>query len=290
VVGGAGGEPPRGPVADVSSRASALYVGTVRHRRLRPRPHAFRHRTYHVLIDVDELVGLDRDVWGFGYGRRSLTTFHDRDHFGPLDVPVRDKLERWVRAHGRELGDGPLRVLTNLRVLGHVFNPVSWWFSYRRDGSLAMVVAEVNNTFGDAHAYLLDPVEVGADGILRARAAKVFHVSPFLPIDDLDYRFTLQPPGERVTLHMDVHDRDGKVLDATQAGRRCDLDSATLVRTLLRHPLMPLRTVVLIHLHAAVLWSKRVGFHRRPVPPPDGFERHPVVSGSPVRDEQERTR
>lgn len=252
--------------------ASALYVGTVRHRRRRPRSHALRVRGYHVLLDVDELDRLEADVRGFGYRGRALTRFRDTDHFGPVDRPVRDKLDAWLAAQGRSLPAGPLRVLTNLRVLGHVFNPVSWWFAHEPDGRLSMVVAEVNSTFGDSHAYVLDDLEEGPDGLLRAEASKVLHVSPFLPVSSLHYRFTILPPGERVLVHMDVDDAEGKVLDATQDGRRRPLDSATLRRVLLRHPLMPLLTVAAIHWHALLLWGKGVPFHRRPVPPPDGYE------------------
>lgn len=253
--------------------ASALYVGWVQHRRLRPRRHDLRVRGYHVLVDVDELDRLERDVRGFGHRRRALTRFRDRDHFGPSDAPVRGKVERWLAAQGRTLPSGPLRVLTNLRVLGHVFNPVSWWFAHEPDGTLAMVIAEVNNTFGESHVYVLDDLERLASGAVRAEAVKAFHVSPFLPIAPLTYRFTVLPPAERVLVHMEVADGQGRVLDATQAGHRVPLTSASLLRTLLRHPVMPLVTVLLIHLHALRLWAKRVPFHRKPVPPADGFER-----------------
>jgi DUF1365 family protein len=264
--------------------ASAIYVGTVRHRRRRPRAHALRVRGYHVLIDVDELDRLEAEVPGFGHRRRAITSFRDVDHLGPVDRPVREKLANWLERQGLRLPDGPLRVLTNLRVLGHVFNPVSWWFAHEPDGRLAMVVAEVNSTFGDAHAYVLDDLVPGPDGLIRAEATKVLHVSPFLPVEPLRYRFTILPPGERVLVHMDVDDAEGKVLDATQDGRRRPLDGPNLRRVLLRHPLMPLVTVGLIHWHALRLWAKRVPFHRRPVPPADGYER-PARGARPGRGE-----
>lgn len=252
---------------------SGIYRGTVRHRRLRPRPHRFRLSTYHVLLDVAELDELDRLIAGFGYNRRAATTFHDRDHFGPSDEPIRDKIAAWLERRGLALPGGPLRVLTSLRVAGHVFNPVSWWFAYDPNGRLAMVLAEVNNTFGDHHVYVLDDLgtSVGGDGIVRARASKVLHVSPFLPIDDLSYRFTIRPPGERVLVHMEVDDADGKIFDATQAGTFSPLSTTTLWRAMLRHPVAPLVTVIAIHWHAARLAFKRTPFHRRPTPADDGF-------------------
>lgn len=260
----------RGPASDRRGRASALMVGSVQHRRHRPRAHAFRFRTYHALLDVDELDQLDLEVVGFGYRRAALTSFHDVDHFGPRDVPVREKLQRWLADRGTELPAGQLLVLTNLRVLGHVFNPVSWWFCHGPEGDLQLIVAEVNNTFGDAHNYVLDDLEQ-RHGVVRARAPKVFHVSPFLPIEGLEYGFTFVLRADRITVKMDVDDREGRLLDATQDGRRRELSA--LPRTLVTHPLMTLRTVAAIHVHALRLWLKRVPFFRRPAPPTDGERR-----------------
>lgn len=269
---------------DSPSDTSAIYRGTVRHRRRRPRPHTFRMSTYHVLVDVDELGELDRCVRGFGYNRRALTTFYDRDHFGLLDLPVRDKISGWLERQGRSLPAGRLTVLTNLRVAGYVFNPVSWWFCYDLNDNLVMVLAEVNNTFGDHHVYILD--DLATDGaVVRAAATKVFHVSPFLPITPLEYRFTVQPPGDHVMVHMDVDDRDGKLFDATQRGVRQPFTTAVLWRMMARHPLAPLMTIGAIHWHAIRLALKRVPFHRRPVPVDDGFDRPPGRRrpGSPQR-------
>jgi uncharacterized protein len=287
VVGGAGREPPRRPVAFVSvpavatPRASALYVGEVRHRRHRPRVNAFRYRTYHALLDLDELPLLDREVRGFGYNRRAPTGFHDRDHLGPAPLPVREKLTRWLLAQGVEPPDGPVRVLTNLRVFGHVFDPVSWWFCHHPDGELALVVAEVNNTFGESYCYLLDRLEHRANGTVRAHSAKRFHVSPFLPVEGLAYRFAFASRPDALTAHMDVFDADGKLFDATQSGGRVPLTSRSLATTLLTHPLMTLRTVALIHLQALRLVVKRVPFLRKPEPPDNGYLR-------PVRDASAR--
>ncbi len=271
--------------AAAGPRASGLYLGVVAHRRHRPTTHAFRYRLYHTLVDVDELETLDREVAGFGYGRAALTSFHDRDHFGPADLPVRVKLARWLAGEGATLPDGPVRVLTNLRVLGYVFNPVSWWFCFHPDHTLAFVVAEVHNTFGDAHVYLLDELEAAGDGVVRARADKTFHVSPFLPVDGLSYRFRLRVPtgvaGERVAVAMMVEDEHGPVLEAAQAGERVELTSAALARALVAYPLVTLRTITAIHAQALRLLRRRVPFHRRPSPPPTGFERIERPPSSP---------
>ena len=257
------------PGLDAAPAASTLSVGTVRHRRHRPTPHAFRYRTYHALLDVDELPWLDATVRGFGYNRPAPFGFRDSDHLGDGDQPVREKLAAWLQAQGVALPDGPVRVLTNLRVLGHVFDPISWWFCHHLDGSLALVVAEVNNTFGDRTCYLLELESDDRPGVRRASATKRMHVSPFAPVDGLTYRFTFAARGDRLTTHIDVDDVHGRILDATQAGRQVPLTSRRLARVAVTHPLMPLRAVVAIHWQAVKLWCKRVPFHRRPSPPVD---------------------
>lgn len=262
-------------------RRSALYVGAVSHRRHRPRANAFRYGAYWALIDVDELADLDREVRGFGYRRRAVTSFHDTDHLGPTDVPVRVKLARWLAHQGVALPPGRVEVLTSLRVLGHVFNPVSWWFCHDEDGALVLVVAEVANTFGESHSYLLDRLEHRPDGTVHAAATKVFHVSPFLAVDGHTYRFRFLPPGERVRIGMAVRETappgtggtDELVLTATQDGRRVPLTAPDLARTLLRYPLVTLRTVLLIHLQALRLWRLRTPFFRKPTAPDDGYGR-----------------
>lgn len=267
------------PGGDPAARRSSLLVGTVAHRRRRPRANAFRYRVYHALLDVDELPALDATVRGFAHNRPAPLAFHDVDHLGPVDLPVRAKLAAWLQGQGHALPGGPLLVACNLRTFGHVFDPVSWWFCHELDGRLRYVVAEVHNTFGDQHLYLLDDLEQRPDGLVRARRAKTFHVSPFLPVDGLAYRFTFRPPSgthrprapERFLAHLAVADDQGTVLDATQDERRIALTSRNLRRAAARHPLVTLRTVALIHGQALRLWAKRVSFHRRPVPPDDGY-------------------
>ena len=250
------------------TRASGLYVGWTRHRRRVTVDRSFRYRTFHALLDVDELPGLEREVRGFAYRRPAPVRFRDRDHLGAGDTPVKAKLARWLAGQGHELPDGPVRVLANLRVLGHVFDPVSWWFCHRADGSLALVVAEVRNTFGESYWYLLDRFDDRGDGVVRAHAAKRFHVSPFLPIAGLEYRFTFVLRPDRIVAHIDVLDEDGEVVfDATQVGARRPFTTASLLRTLAGNPLLPLRTVALIHLQALRLAVRRVRFHRKPDPP-----------------------
>lgn len=251
---------------------SALYTGTIRHRRLAPVENAFRYRVYQLLLDLDELPRLDREVAGFGYRRPALTSFHDRDHLGAADRPVRDKLARWLADRGRELGDSRVLLLTNARVLGYVFNPVSYFFCMRPDDTLRFVVAEVNNTFGETYCYLLDDADPMGGEAVRSRREKAFHVSPFMRIEGVSYDWILTPPRERLTVHIDEFDEGTKYFDATLVLRRRALTGASLARALLAHPHMTARTVGLIHWQALRLWVKRAPFFRKPAAPDNGLE------------------
>ncbi len=256
---------------------SALYVGKVSHRRFSPKKHALSYRVWHLLLDVDDLWRLDEKVDGFRHNRRAAVEFRDSDHFGPEERSVRGKLADLLAAQGRELPGGRVLVLTYPRVHGHVFNPVSFWFCHDEAGRLALVVAEVNNTFGDSYSYVLDELERLEGDKVRARARKVLHVSPFLPIDDHEYTFTIRPPsakpGSGLAVQLDVHGPDGeRVLDATLVEQREELTAKTLRRARWTHPLVTLRTVAAIHWHAARIWVRRKAtFHRRPEPSPNGY-------------------
>jgi DUF1365 family protein len=242
--------------------ASCLYVGRLRHRRRGDIEHAFSYPVWHALVDLDELAALDREVSGFGHNRFALASFHDRDHLGPEPGPLRAKLDRWLKAQGRPATTGPVRLLTGLRLAGSVFNPVSFFFCHRPDGSLSEVVAEVNNTFGESHCYRLEGTAT-TDGVVRDEFAKTFHVSPFQPVTGR-YRFRITTPGERLVLHIDVL-RDGRrAFDSTLTAERRPLDGRTLRRTVLRHPHLALWTLGRIHWQALRLWLKGAPFHTKP--------------------------
>ena len=251
---------------------SALYAGTIRHRRRSPVENVFQYRVYQVLLDLDELPRLDREVFGFGHNRRALTSFHDRDHLGDAARPVREKLADWLSGLGTDLGDSRVMLLTNLRVLGYVFNPVSYFYCLAPDGSLRYVVAEVGNTFGETYCYLLDDAEPMGGEAVRSRREKAFHVSPFMPIDGISYDWILTPPRDRLTVHIDEFDDGEKYFDATLLLERRPLTSASLAGALLRYPHMTARTIGLIHWQALRLWLKRAPFFRKPAPPENGLE------------------
>jgi DUF1365 family protein len=245
---------------------SALYVGTVRHRRLGRPGHEFTYRVWHALIDLDELPQLAAGVRGFSHNGFNLSSFVDRDHMGPAQEPVRKKLEIWLRDRGVVAGLTRISLLTHLRVFGHGFNPVSFYFCRDEDDALRHVVAEVNNTFGETYCYLL----TADGGGVRQEEDKVFHVSPFQPVDGR-YRFRVSEPGPKLSAHIEVIRNRERVFDTTLIEECRPFTAASLFKTVARHPHTGLRTLGLIHYQAIRLWLKRAPFYSKPEPPPGAW-------------------
>ncbi len=243
---------------------SAIYAGTVTHRRLRPVRHRLSYRVFALLVDLDEPPRLDRTLRLFSHNRFNLYSFHDRDH-GDGSVALRAHVDRQLATAGIDIGSGPVRLLCYPRVLGYVFNPLSTYFCHRPDGALAAILYEVNNTFGDRHCYVI-PVARGGESPIVQDCAKALHVSPFLGMD-MAYQFRIVPPGDDTAIGVTVRDGEGPILAASFAGRRLPLTDATLARLAVRYPLMTLKVIAGIHWEALRLWRKGVRFHRRPRPP-----------------------
>lgn len=242
-------------------------IGTVAHRRLRPCTHAFRYPTYFLLLPLRSLRQhpeplLRRNRWG-------LISFHDADH-GEGGADALSWIETLLTREGITDADGEIWLQTFPRVLGYVFKPVSFWFAHRRDGSLAAVVAEVNNTFGERHVYLLPGAPLDGDTTLSA--AKVFHVSPFCRTEgEYRFRFSLQtdPLGQPAHSHarVDLHDALGPLLQTHIEGHMVPVTPSSLRRAFCGTPLMTIGVVLRIHWQALRLWLKRVPFYRKPPAP-----------------------
>jgi DUF1365 family protein len=247
------------PAAAGPPLASAVYTGWVRHRRLRPHPHAFRYRICYLFLDLAELDRAFARRWLWSVDRRNLAQFRRSDYLGDPALPLDEAVRRRAAAVLGRRPEGPIRLLTQVRTFGHCFNPVSFYYCYVADGTrLDCVVAEITNTpWKERHSYVLDVEEAQPRGTaLKWDFAKAFHVSPFLPMQR-DYAWQLQPPDDALRIHMDVCAADGKDFDATLVLERRALDGASLARYLWRYPLMSLQIVLAIHWQAFLIWLAR---------------------------------
>jgi DUF1365 family protein len=242
-----------------------IFFGRVMHARLRPKRNAFSYRVFFVrfpLSSIERLAGPLFTVDGF-----NLLSFHRRDH-GARDG---SDLHAWIRAllaaEGIGSVDGEIWLQAFPRVLGFVFNPVSFWLCHDRDGRLRAVLCEVNNTFGEHHNYLLahaDERPIAAQDVLGAR--KVFHVSPFCEVaGDYRFQFAPEPSGSRMRIDYDVP--AGKLLVTSVSGQARPLTTARIARAFALYPWMTVAVVARIHWQALKLWLKGVRFVAKPVPP-----------------------
>lgn len=245
--------------------SSALYVGSVVHRRLRPRSHRLRYRVFSLLLDIDELPSLERSLRLFSVSKFGLFSFRLGDHLSGTGEDLRGELEAIMRGAGMEPDGGPIRLLTMPRILGYSFNPLSIYFFHRADGALRAILYEVNNTFGQRHSYFF-PIAQTGQNVLRHACEKAFYVSPFMPME-MTYAFRIEEPGERYKISIVVGDGDGPTLTAVQSLTRRPLTDRELLRVFFTHPLMTLKVIAGIHYEALLIWLKGVGLQVRPSPP-----------------------
>lgn len=237
--------------------SAQIGFGRVMHARLHPTPHRFDYPVYFVRLPIHALESAETR-W-LSLNRFNLLSFHEADHGdgGNLLDWVQDLLAR----HGI-VADGEIWLTTFPRVLGYAFKPVSVWHCHREDGRLAAVLAEVNNTFGERHVYLLrtnDP-----DAILHAD--KVFHVSPFFPVRGR-YTFGFQSRPDFFRARIDYDDGSGDGLRTAWWGRLEPLTARSCLRAFFTYPLMTWGVIARIHIQALRLFAKRVPFFRKPPTP-----------------------
>ena len=229
----------------------ALVDGFVSHSRKGPVRHAFRHGVYQWLVDLDDLPRMPRWL-------RPFASFRAADHLGDPARSIKDNVVDFAAAEGVDLTGGRVLMLANARVLGHVFDPLSVHWCLDAAGDLACVVAEVHNTYGERHAYLLRP-----DGGGTAWTDKELYVSPFHDVSGrYQLTFTLSP--DQVATTVVLH-RDGEVaFGATFRGTPRPATPRRLAGQVLRRPLMPQQVTALIRVHGIWLWLRRLPVAPRP--------------------------
>lgn len=243
------------------SNSALLATGVVRHRRLRPAVHAFAYRTWFLLLPMRSLRTTPDPH--LARNRAALVSFHDRDH-GTGGPDALAWAEALLAEEGVTDADGEIWLQTYPRVLGYAFKPVNFWYCHRADGTLSAVLAEVNNTFGERHVYLLDGTDLGFGRELQAR--KVFHVSPFCKVEGR-YRFRFMRTADRVVARVDHDDAAGALLQTSVSGRLAPYTPTAVRAAFLAMPLMTLAVIARIHWQALRLALKRVPFFSKPGPP-----------------------
>ena len=282
---------------------SCLYECRVMHARFAPKPHRFLYRIFLFAIDLDELDALHRRFALFSVNRPNLYSFRERD-FLPTGEPVhncraasptppmsvrgqrvvgsetppyngpslKQRVTAYLATRGVDLTGGRVLLVTLPRVLGYLFNPVSFYFCYDHTGAPVAALAEVTNTFKEMKPYFLGPdAREVAGGAFRVRMPKHFYVSPYTDVD-VDFDFTLRPPGGNLSVQIDDYVGADRTLTSTLAGPRRELTGARLAWYAVKYPLITLRIIALIHWHALLLWFKRVPWFVKAARPADQRE------------------
>ncbi len=238
---------------------AAIYDTVVSHVRHTPLRNEFSYRSYSWLVDVDALPDPPAPL-------RPLARFRAADHLGRPERSLRANVDAYLAANDIDLRGGQILLLANGAVLGHVFNPLSVFWCHDPDGTLVCVIAEVHNTYGERHCYLLRPDSSG-----RAEFDKEFYVSPFYPVDG-QYVMRLPLPDERLVVTVELHRGEARPFVATVRGRRRPASSATLLRAAGRVPLVTLTVAAQIRWQGLRLWARRL-----PVVPRPRHPRQPEV-------------
>jgi uncharacterized protein len=257
------------PATAFTPSAALIGTGQVRHTRLRPALNRFAYPTYFLMLPMRSLraapsTALPRNRFG-------LISFFDADH-GDGRADSLAWLDDLLAREGIDDARGEVWLHCYPRVLGHTFKPVSFWYCHRPDDTLAAVVVEVNNTFGERHCYLL--AEPGLAFGRELRASKVFHVSPFCDVTG-SYRFRFmrtEPPANhsdagRTVARIDHHDAQGLLIQTSVSGALRPLTPASVRAAFFGMPLMTFGVIARIHWQAMKLWTKHVPFFRKPRAP-----------------------
>ncbi|MCU0554941.1 MAG: DUF1365 family protein [Syntrophales bacterium] len=244
-----------------------LYDGSIEHCRRKPREHRFRYPLYVYGFDLEELPELDRRLPFFGYNRFRPASVHDRDYLDDGPGTIREKLDRFLAREGFAEAVARVFLVTSPRYFHYVFNPVSFYWLFAADGSLAGNVAEVNNTFGEKHLYILrSPGRAGGDRTATYSTEKAFHVSPFNRIEGT-YEFTFADIENALDVRIDIRQAGEIVFEAQLRGAPEPLTAASQARMFFRHPVAPHLSMPRILYEAAKLsFGKKLAYHDKPVP------------------------
>lgn len=238
----------------------SLYATTIRHVRRAPLANAFTYRSYSWFVDLDELPRLPGWL-------RPFAVFRAEDHLGDPEASIRSNVAGFLTANGIDDDGGTVTMLGSARVLGYVFNPLTLFWCHGRDGGLRAVLAEVHNTYGERHCYLLHP-----DGSGRAVTPKEFYVSPFNDVSGT-YEMSVPEPDSKLSVAITLRRPGQPPFAATVTGRRLPATSRNVVRMAAAIPLAPLRATLQIRWQGIRLWLRRLPLHPRPHHKPQEYVR-----------------
>lgn len=240
---------------------SCLYETNIMHCRIRPKRHQFMHKIFMFYLDLDEIDILPQRLYWVGHNKANIYNFRDEDHFKVDGQGIREKVLMFLAEKGVKSEIGKIMLLTNLRTLGYLFNPVSFYFCFDKFKKPLCIVPEIGNTFGEIKAFFIGQ-EGFSDGRFVSQQKKYFYISPFVKLD-IPMDFEINIPNETLNIKIDDFDVNGKFLYTVMSGPRKELTNRNLFWATLKYPLVTLKVIFLIHFHALLLWFKRVPYYEK---------------------------
>lgn len=244
---------------------SYLYLAKVMHNRMEPKQHRFHYNVFMFCLDLDALDKDCSDSTLVSRNSFNLFSFYDKDH---LQLPgldkqknTREQINAYLAQNGMEKAPARVLLITNLRMLGYVFNPVSFYFCYDENGLPLCAVCEVQNTFKEMKLFFLGKDSFDGDQF-RKRVTKYFYVSPFIE-HDAEFDFQLALPGEKMNIRIDDYKEDRRFFISTLTGQKREMTTARLIGYYFRFPFITLQIIFLIHWNAMLLWFKKIRFYKK---------------------------
>ena len=231
---------------------SNLYEGEITHARTKPVKHNFSFPIYTFVLDLDELELLDKKIRFFGYNRGSVFTLYDSDYLGSGQGSIKEKLNNWLTKFGYEEKYTTVKMITTLRVFKHTFNPVIFYYCLDSENNIVYHVAEVHNTFGEGHLYILKNgkrSKIGTEYLVP----KEFHVSPFNKVEG-DYNFHFSQLKEKLDVRINVSKNNKNFFYARISGNAQKITRYKLVKLIMKYPLRTLLVIPKILAEAAKLY------------------------------------
>ncbi len=234
---------------------SCIYIGSVIHKRFKPKKHFFKYNVFSLFLDLDEINVLDEKIPFFSRNKFNILSFFDKDHGYRDGSSIKDWLIEILQKKNISTRSIKIKILCYPRIFGYVFNPLSIFFIYDADLNPIVILYEVKNTFGEQHTYVFKIDKKNKQ--ISNNCKKKFYVSPFMDLES-KYFFKVLIPNERLSVIIDQRDKEGKLLFASQDGERVKISSKNLLISYLKHPLMTLKIILAIHYEALKLWIKGI--------------------------------
>ena len=246
----------------MSNFSSCIYSGLITHKRFKPKKHFFTYRTFSLLIDLNEIEDVEKNIKFFSYNKFNILSFYNIDH-GPRDG---SSLRKWVKkilSRAKiNINGVKIKLVCFPRFVGYVFNPLSIFYCYDKNSKLKAVLYEVKNTFNEQHTYVFRSKP--SSNLILHKCNKKFYVSPFISMKTF-YNFRLSKPKNNINITIKQRDADGPLLVAHQTGKKLKLNNKNLIYQFLRHPLMSFKVIAAIHFEAFRLWVKGVKFVKKKI-------------------------